>query len=134
MFQVDFSQSVSSRFVQFYYIKLGFILLRGSSNFLKVLCSKFNIVQCRELAWNATISGIITPCWKIWEIAHTMIGPTLLETCTHLGISKFSRLYYKVSNKSTCMLHCNSKFSNLYSYWRLYAHWYLQILQPVLLL
>ena len=31
---------------KFYYIKQDFIVLRGSSNFFKVLCREFVIVQC----------------------------------------------------------------------------------------
>ena len=33
---------------KFYYIKQDFIVLRGSSNFFKVLCRAFVIVQCRH--------------------------------------------------------------------------------------
>ena len=32
---------------KFYYIKQDFIVLRGSSNFFKVLCREFVIVYCR---------------------------------------------------------------------------------------
>ena len=34
---------------KFYYIKQDFIVLRGSSNFFKVLCREFVIVQCSIL-------------------------------------------------------------------------------------
>ena len=42
---------------KFYYIKQDFIVLRGSSNFFKVLCREFVIVQCRIIPYVATFKS-----------------------------------------------------------------------------
>ena len=58
--------------------------LRGFKNCINHFSS---CPQCREHTWNATIFGIITPRWKIREIAYPMIGPTWVEDSKTVSIT-----------------------------------------------
>ena len=58
--------------------------LRGFKNWIDQFS---RCPQCREHVWNATISGIITPRWKIREIAYPMIGPIWVEDSKTVSIT-----------------------------------------------